>query len=168
MIETRSSVRAFSDRPVADEVLNKLLEAGRIAPTAGNRQPQRILVVKSAEGLQKMSECTPCRYGAPVVLVVCYDPAEENTNFIDDEMGYGQIDASIVLTHIMLKATELGLGTTWVGLFKNSLLRKNFNIPEQYRIVSLMPVGYPKGNTPASDNHGKRFALEHTCFFESF
>lgn len=134
----------------------------------GNRQPQRILVVDSPDGLQKMKECTTCSFGAPVVLLVCYEPAAERTNYLGDQRGYGQVDASIVMTHMMLAAWDVGLSNVWVGLFNPDLLRSSFHIPENYRIVGLMPVGYAAEDAEPSRMHGERFPLTRTVFHNQF
>lgn len=168
IIYTRYSVRKFSDRPVEKNKLNKILEAGRIAPTAGNRQPQRIVVIQGGDAFEKMKLCTPCHFNAPLLLLVCYDQSVENNNHYGDKRPYGQVDASIVLTHMMLEAHNLGLGTVWVGLFNPDLLRENFNIPAHYEILSLMPIGYPAPEAEPSSMHNQKFDLTHTVFYCSF
>lgn len=168
LIEERFSVRKYSQKPVEPEKLQAVLEAGRIAPTAGNRQPQRILVVDTPEGLRKMKECTTCSFDAPVVLLVCYDTKVENNNHLGDHRPYGQVDASIVMTHMMLAAWDAGLGNVWVGLFKPELLEQYFSIPEDYRIVSLMPIGYAAEDAVPAKMHGDKFSLAHTVFHDHF
>lgn len=168
LIGSRYSVRKLSDKPVEKEKLAKILEAGRIAPTAGNRQPQRIVVVQSKEALTKMQECTPCHFNAPIVLLVCFDKTVEKDNHVGKTGGFGRVDASIVLTHMMLSAADLGLGTTWVGLFKPEPLIRHFHIPKQYEIVSLMPLGYPAVDAIPSPMHCDRFPIEHTVFIDTF
>lgn len=168
LIRNRFSVRKYSQRPVEPQKLEAVLEAGRVAPTAGNRQPQRILVVDTPEGLQKMEACTTCSFHAPVVLLVCYDRTVENNNHLGDHRAYGQVDASIVMTHMMLAAWNIGLGSVWVGLFRPELLRQNFNIPADYQIVSLMPIGYAAEDAKPSVMHGDKFPLTHTVFHDHF
>ncbi|MFT8890156.1 MAG: nitroreductase family protein [Ethanoligenens sp.] len=168
LIQDRYSVRKYSKKPVEPEKLQAVLEAGRIAPTAGNRQPQRILVVDTPEGLQKMKKCTTCSFDAPVVLLVCYDTTAENNNHLGDHRTYGQVDASIVMTHMMLAAWNVGLGNVWVGLFKPELLKQYFNIPDDYRIVSLMPIGYAADEAEPGKMHGDKFSITHTVFHSHF
>lgn len=102
IIFTRFSVRKYSDRPVEQDKLSRILEAGRIAPTAGNRQPQRIVVIKSQAAHAKIKQCSPCHFDAPLLLLVCYNKSVENNNHYGDKRLYGQVDASIVLTHMIL------------------------------------------------------------------
>lgn len=168
VIENRASIRKMSNKQISDEMLEELLSVTLKAPTAKNNQPQRILAIRSEEGLKKIDEASPCRFNAPLVLIVCYDENEEATNTYDDNMGYGMIDASIVLTYIMLKSVELGLSNTWVGYYKNEVLRKNFNIPDNYKIVSIMPIGYKEEDATASRLHLERFPLEHTVSYETY
>lgn len=168
LIHARYSVRKYHDKPVEQDKVNKILEAARIAPTAGNRQPQRIVVIKSENALAKVKQCTPCHFDAPLLLLVCYDKSVENNNHYGDKRPYGQVDASIVLTHMMLEAHNVGLGTVWVGLFNPELLRKYFSIPVHYEILGLMPVGYPASDAEPSTMHGKRIPLERTVFYDSF
>lgn len=168
VIYSRYSVRKYEHRPVEQDKLNKILEAGRIAPTAGNRQPQRIVVVQSEEALEKMNRCTPCHFNAPLLLLVCYDQSVENNNHYGDKRPFGQVDASIVLTQMMLEAHNLGLGTVWVGLFNPELLRNYFHIPDHYQILGLMPMGYPPPDAEPHQRHSERFPIGHTVFYDSF
>lgn len=168
LIRTRYSVRKYSDRAVEQDKLNKILEAGRIAPTAGNRQSQRIVVIQSKNALAKMYQCTPCHFNAPLLLLVCYDKSVENNNHYGDQRTYGQVDASIVLTYMMLEAHNLGLGTVWVGLFNPELMREYFDIPAYYEILGLMPIGYSTPNVEPSQMHGERFPIEHSVWYDSF
>lgn len=109
--DQRYSVRKFKDQAVEKEKLDLILEAGRIAPTAANFQPQRILVIEDAAAHEKLKQCTAWYFGAPVVLMVCYDKTTCWKNKTNGTIG-GDVDASIVTTHMMLQAAELGLGTT--------------------------------------------------------
>ncbi len=114
VIKERQAIRKFKDTPVSDELITKILEAGRLAPTARNFEPQRIYVVKSKEGLEKIDKVSPCRYNAPVVLLVCSDKsvAWPKPNYSSYEM-----DVTIVATNMILEATNLGVDNIWVGLF---------------------------------------------------
>ncbi len=163
VLESRYSLRSYSEKKVEKEVLDAILEAGRIAPTARNMQPQRILVVQSEEGLEKMAQCTPCTFGAPVVLMVCFDKKINNNNG-----NYARVDASIVQTHMMLKAAELGLGSVWVGFFSHDDLREQFCVPDDYEIVSLLPLGYANTDAKPSAMHASRQPIEQTVAYESF
>ena len=117
----RYSLRKYADCPVEAEKLEKVLEAGHNAPTAHNLQLQRILVMQSREALEKAEECTACKFHAPVILVVAYDPAKA-WNREGDMKNHGEIDATIAATQMMLQAADLGLGTCYVGMFSQEKL----------------------------------------------
>lgn len=167
LAKDRFSVRKFSDRGVEKETLLQILEAGRVAPTAVNYQPQRILILDSKENLEKLKECTPYHFHAPMALLVCYDTTASWKRSYDQE-DMGPVDASIVTTQMMLKAAELGLGTTWVGHFDPAAIRTAFDIPEELIPVALLPLGYPREDCVPHPLHEKRFDLSHTVFSNSF
>ena len=145
----RYSLRKFSSQPVEQEKLDLILEAGRNAPTAHNNQPQRIFVLRTPEALEKADACSGSHFHPPVILAVAYDPAaawkREN-----DGKNHGEIDAAIAAAQMMLQAADLGLGTTYVGMFQPDKLLDAF--PEMAGTVpiALLPLGYPaEGAHPA-------------------
>lgn len=142
LAQERYSVRSYSDKPVEQEKIDKILEAARLAPTAVNYQPQMIYVLKSDEALQKINRLCRCIYGAPLVFLVCSD--ERKTWKSHSEPGYstGEMDCSIVCTHMMLEAWEQGLGSVWVRLFDARQVAAAFNLPEYIKPICLLPVGY--------------------------
>ena len=166
LAQGRYSERRFSDRPVEDEKLELILEAGHLAPTAENKQPQRILVVRGEEALARMDKCTRCRFGAPVVLVVAYDMTDAARN--PDVLDYGVVDSAIVADHMSLEAAELGIHSCWVGLIDPSELRRQFDIPREYRVVCVMPLGYPSERSRPSRLHKRRKELRETVFFDTY
>ena len=165
LAQARYSVRKFADKPVESEKLTAVLEAANIAPTAKNIQPQRIYVLQSDEALKKVDDLTPCRFGAPVVLLFAYDADEEWQNPLESGVHSGVEDASIVATHAMLEAADLGLGTCWVNYFPNSAAEKAFGLPENEKAVLLLPLGYPAPDAAPSPNHEKCKPLEATVKF---
>lgn len=112
----RYSVRNFKELPIPQMIIDKILLAGNVAPTAHNYQPQKIIVVNSQEGLRTLKKCTECHYNAPLAFIICYD-REKCWKLLYDNKNSGDIDASIVVTHMMMEATELGIGTTWIMYF---------------------------------------------------
>ena len=165
--DQRYSVRKFKDQAVEKEKLDLILEAGRIAPTACNYQPQRILVIEDAAAHEKLKQCTSWYFGAPVALMVCYDKTTCWKNKTNGTIG-GDVDASIVTTHMMLAAAELGLGTTWVGAFNHQKARELFDIPDYLVPVALLPIGYPADDVEPHPWHFKRFEIDHSVFYNSF
>ena len=155
----RYSLRKFSDRPVEQEKLDLILEAGRNAPTAHNLQPQRIFVIRTPEMLEKADGCTAAHFHPPVILVVAYDP-EAAWKRETDGKNHGEIDAAIAATQMMLQAADLGLGTTYVGMFDPAKLLAVF--PEMAGLVpiALIPIGYPAEGAHPSRLHQARKPLE--------
>ena len=155
----RYSLRKFSDRPVEAEKLAAVLEAGRSAPTAHNFQPQRILVLQSPEALEKVDGCTGAHFHPPVMLVVAYDPAVSWKRETDGK-DHGEIDAAIAATQMMLQAADLGLGTTYVGMFEPEKLRTAFPELEGLVPIALLPLGYPAESAHPSRLHADRKPME--------
>ena len=143
LAHARYSVRSFQDRPIAEEHLNLILEAGRVAPTACNFQPQKIYVAKSAEAREKLASVCRCTFGAPVILVVCYDRERDWKNKLLPGYESGETDAAIVCTHMMLQAFELGIGSCWVGYFNPKTVAETLGLPENVTVSALLPMGYP-------------------------
>lgn len=143
LAKSRYSCRAFDARPVENEKLQQILEAGRLAPTATNAQPVRVLVLKSEAALDKLRAHTRMGYNAPVVLLVCYDTAVswKALNY-NDSFDAGDMDASIVATHMMLAAKDIGLDTLWARAFNANDVANAFNLPETVRVACILDVGY--------------------------
>lgn len=154
----RYSSRKYKDIPIEEEKLNKVLEAGRIAPTAKNNQPIQIYVLQSEQALNKIRTITRCAFNAPIVLMVAYDTEQEWHNPLEEGIHSGIEDCSIVATHMMLEATEIGLATCWVNVFPNTQTGKEFNLPKNIKPVLLMPIGYP--DDEPSERHKLRKSLD--------
>ena len=163
VIKERKSTRLFSNKKIDKEVLDKILEAGRIAPTAKNCQPFKIYVIDSEDGIKKLDKCTPCRYKAPTVLVVCGD---KDKAWVKDGESMLQVDASIVATHMMLEATNLGVDNIWIGMFKTEELKKEFDIPDNLTPVCLLPLGYKAKLCPPSPLHKIRKNIEDLVMYK--
>lgn len=139
VIEKRTATRKFKDEKVDEKIIEKILSAGRLAPTAKNLQPQIIYVVKSKEGIEKIDKASPCRYNAPVVLIVCSDKKVAWSN--EKDSSY-EMDASIVATHLMLAATDLGVDNIWIKMFDKEIIKQEFNLRDGVEPVCLIPLGY--------------------------
>ena len=146
LARARYSVRNFLDSPIEEEKMSLILEAGRVAPTACNFQPQRIYVAKSAESRAKLAQVCRCTFGAPVILVVCYDRERDWKNKLMPGYESGETDAAIVCTHMMLQAFELGIGSCWVGYFNADAVKEALGLPENVTVSALLPMGYPAEN----------------------
>ena len=159
----RYSVRSFSPRAIEPDILRQVLEAGRIAPTAHNSQPQRIKIISDPADLVKVDECTPCRYGAPVVLLICYDQTVCYIRQYDDAKS-GEVDASIVTTYLMLAAQDYGLGSCWIMRFDPTKAVELFALPREIVPVAMLALGYPSETAAPSARHNDRLPLEKTLF----
>ena len=143
LAKSHYSVRKFMDKPVEDEKLAAILEAGKVAPTACNNQPQKIFVVKSEEMREKLRAVCKCTFGAPVIFVICYDETLSWKNRLMPGYQSGETDAAIVCTHMMLEAWELGIGSCWVGMFNSDQVCQALGLPEGLCVSALLPAGYP-------------------------
>jgi len=187
----RVTVRKYSDKKVDPKKLEKILEAGRWAPTAVNYQPQRILVLDTPENLVKVKEFSTFDYdkkyaeiahecvnetkdkniyyyGAPLVLFVCYD---KTVCWQHPQTGKrsGETDANIVTTHMMLEAASLGLGTVWISYFDTEKARKLLNVPDDLVPVCMLAIGYPADDfRPNPTMSGKRMPLNKTVFYNKY
>ncbi|MPM86901.1 malonic semialdehyde reductase RutE [bioreactor metagenome] len=157
--KARYSLRKFSDRPVEQEKLDLVLEAARCAPTAHNKQPQRIFVLKSEEALAKADACADSHFHPPLMLVVAYE-AEKAWVREGDGKNHGEIDAAIVAAQMMLQAADLGLGTTYVGMFDPSALAERFPEMAGCTPVALLPIGYPAEGARPARLHEDRKPME--------
>lgn len=167
LAEKRYSVRKFKTRNVEKDKIDRILEAARLAPTAVNAQPQRILVLRTKESLAKLKECTQFHFDAPLAFLVCYDKSSMWTRKYDGQTS-GEIDAAIVGTHMMMEAADLGLGSTWVMSFDPAAMRKAYSIPEDLMPVALFPMGYAADDAGPGPRHSDRLPLERTVSYDTF
>lgn len=159
LAEKRFSVRKFIDKPVEKADLDKIIKAGCVAPTGCNLQPQRVMVITSSEGMEKLRKCTKCHFGAPNAIVVCYNKNECWTRKYDGKTS-GEDDAAIVTTHMMLEAADLGVGTTWVMHFDPAALKNEFEIPDELEPVAILVMGYPAEDAEINPMHSQFRPLE--------
>lgn len=167
LAKQRYSCRSFSEKEVEQEKIDMILEVARVSPTGRNSQSQKILVLTDKEELNKLNGCTKYGWGAPVVMIICYDKNLSWRRSYDNADG-GIIDASIITTHMMLEAQDLGLGTTWVGAFDPEKAKEIYNIPESYEVIAILPIGYPSENARPSDLHFERKDIKETVFYNKF
>lgn len=161
LAENRYSVRRFSDRQIDKAQLDRILRAGQVAPTAANMQPQRIIVIQSAEAITTVRKITPFAFNAPTVLLICADMAE--VCVVVDGHNSGPIDAAIVTTQMMLQAWDEGIGSCWVRGFDKNIVMRAFGLPDYIEPVAMLPIGYPaEGSKPVKQWHESRKPLEET------
>ena len=159
LIKARYSCKKYDGNQVSAEQLQAILEAGRLAPTAKNLQEQHIYVLQSEEALAIIDEVTPCRYGAPTVLVVAFNA--------DDVYVYPgeQRDASIVATHMLLAAKDAGVDSCWINRFNPAELKEKLGLPEHEEILMLMDLGFAAEGVGPLANHEKRKPLDDTVTY---
>ena len=147
-----------------EEKLQKILQAGRLAPTAKNLQEQRIYVIRSAEGLAKVDKLTPCRYGASTVLAVAFD---KNNVFVypGGKRDSGIEDATIVATHLMLAAKAEGVDSCWINFFDPEEAAKELGLPENEEMLMFLDLGYPADGAGPLAPHGQRKDLKETVSY---
>ena len=155
----RYSCRRFSDTPIEQEKIDKIIEAAVAAPTAVNYQPFKIWIIQKAEDIEKVAQTTPYTFQAPMIFAVG-GKVDEAWVRKYDEKNFVDVDASVVATHMMLEIHDLGLGTTWVGSFDEDKLKEYFPVMNGYNIVALFPTGYPAENAHPSRLHTIRKDVE--------
>ena len=161
----RYSERFFdSTKMVEQEKIDRILEAARLSPTAANKQPQRLFVLKSKEALQKAQSASfSSLYGAPVVILLCYDLDSvwhnQHETLLPD-YNSGEQDCGIVATQMMYAAEEQGVHTIWIRGFDAGALQRVFELPANMIPAMMLPIGYPSANSAPSPKHFERKALE--------
>jgi nitroreductase len=165
-IRRRRSVRAYLDRPVEEEKLLRVLEAARLAPSARNMQEWKFVVVRDAERRKQLAEAARSKEfvaQAPVLIAAC-------ATVVDSVMTCGQltypIDLAIAIDHMTLQAVEEGLGTCWLGAFFEDQAKAAAGVPEDLRVVALLPLGYPDESVPGREKSRK--ALEEIVCWEKW
>lgn len=167
LAKERYSLRSMdTSRPVEKEKLEKIAEAARVSPSACNLQRHRLKIVTSSEGIKKLQGCTPCHFNALAVFIISLDKDTKKSSMDEiSGMRFGLVDMGIVAAHMSLQATELGLGTTIVGMFDKHKIAQEFAIPDSQEPVLIMPVGYAAEGGGPCILHKSRAALEETTEF---
>lgn len=144
LIQKRYSCRSYSPDPVPEDCLRRILEAARLAPTAANRQPFRIVVIHTHGRRDELQKIYPREWfvGAPLLVCLVGVPPEAWTRS-DDGRRYLDVDAAIVMDHLILAAANEGLGTCWIAAFNAREARKALNLPDSVEPLLFTPIGYP-------------------------
>jgi nitroreductase len=144
VISNRRSIRAYKKDPVEDSKLSRILNAARLAPTAANRQPYSLIVVKDKETRQRLKDAYSQKwfFTAPVIVCACAVPDDAWKR--NDGKGYVDVDVAIAMDHLILAASAEGLGTCWIAAFKPEVVREVLNIPDNMEPLVLTPLGYPE------------------------
>ena len=164
VIKARYSCKKYSDRQVEKDKLTAILNAGRLAPTAKNLQEQHVYVVQSPEALAKIDAVTPCRYGAPTVLVVAFDKNNVFT-YPGGKRDSGIEDATIVATHMILAAADEGVDSCWINFLDPEKLAAELGLPENEEVLMVMDLGYAADGAGPLPNHMSRKELSETVSY---
>lgn len=167
LISERYSVRQFKNEHLSQDVVDKILNAGHLAPTGCNFQPQKILVINTDSSIEKLKDCTRCHFDAPTAFLVCYDKEQSWQRKYDGALS-APVDASIVATHMMLAAHDIGIGCTWVMHFNPAKMREAFNIPESYEPAALLVMGIPHPENQPNKLHFEYKDISENVFYETF
>ena len=169
VIRTRRSVRSYKPDPVPEDVLKRVLDAARIAPSGSNRQPWRFIVVKDPEVKRRLAEACDGQMfiaEAPLVIAACgFNIHYNRGRYMGDYSML--VDVAIAFTHLILAARAEGLGTCWIGSFDNEKVKKILGIPEDVNVVAITPLGYPR-NPDVFREPGLRKSLEEIVCIDKF
>lgn len=164
LAKNRYSERYFDpQRPVEQSKLDLILEAGRLAPTGCNYQPQRLYVIESREAMEKAIRTKASLCGCPVAILICYDRDAVWKNPKDrcyDNYNCGEQDASAVASSMMFQAEELGVHSLWIRGFDSMDIIETFKLPENHVPAMILALGYPSEKSHPAHLHSKRKAIE--------
>lgn len=167
-IATRRSIRKFTAQDIPMEILGVVLDAGRYAPSAGNVQNWRFVIIKNKENKQKIAEAAMQQMWiaqAPVIILVCAETEKIKQFYgIRGERLYSIQNCAAAIQNMLLTAHSLGLASTWIGAFDETMLRRAAEIPEDIRAQAILPFGYPDEIVPAPTH----YTLDNVCYFESY
>ncbi len=167
VIAGRYSVRKFKNEHLSKEDIDKILQAGHLAPTGCNNQPQRILVLNTDESIAMLKKCTQCHFDAPCAMLVCYNRDETWTRKYDGAIC-APVDAAIVATHLMLEAYNIGVGSCWVMHFNPYKMRDAFSIPYNVEPVALLVMGYAHEDAKPLEMHYGFRPIDEVVVYDSF
>ena len=156
LAKQRYSERFFDSRPVEQEKIDKILEAGRIVPTACNYQPQKFYVLKSKKARELAKTVTAYTFNAPIIILVCYDTNEVWKNRREEGYHSGEQDIAIAATTMIYEAQSLGIHSLWIRGFNSKDAVKAYNLPENIVPGMMLALGYPSKESKPSDWHFKR------------
>lgn len=146
-ITKRQSIRDYEAKPVPEEKLRNVIEAARLAPSAGNRQPRKFVVVKDGKRRKELARAANGQTFVGQAPIVIAAVATEPESVMSSGIPSYAVDVAIAVDHMTLAAVDEGLGTCWIGAFSQQRVREILNIPDKYRVVALLPLGFPTAET---------------------
>ena len=142
-IKTRRSVRSYQDKPIPEEVLTRILEAGRMAPSGGNRQPWKFVVVTDKETRKRLGKAANNQHFVGEAPVIIAAVGLNSKKIMSCGIPADPVDVAVAIDHMTLAAVEEGLGTCWIGAFSQEKVCKILKIPSSFKVIELLPLGYP-------------------------
>jgi len=164
IIRKRYSCRSYKDTPVPEEKLKSILEAAWLSPSASNRQPYKFIIVKDKERRAKLAEAAAGQSFIATAAIIIAGVSLEPERIMSCQVPTYAVDLAIAMEHIALQAAAEGLGTCWIGAFSQQEAKKILEVPEEYKIVALMPLGYPADSPGPKD----RKSLDELVSYEKF
>lgn len=163
LVKKRRSIRKYKSDDISDKDVGVMLEAARLAPSWGNQQCWKYIIVKDQRIKKKLAEAGEKWIAeAPVIVVACADPKASGHK---PNMDYFTLDIGISFEHLILAATNLGLGTCWIGGFDEGIAKEALEVPNEIRVVAYTPVGYPREKKAEVFN---RESLREICFYDRY
>ncbi|WP_457557018.1 nitroreductase family protein [Candidatus Harpocratesius sp.] len=160
VISKRRSIRKYLNQPIPKNILSRILFAAQVAPSWAHKQGSRIIIVSQSDKVERLIDAIGQKWteSAVTFLVVCIDP--EQSGIARNKMNYFPVDAAIIMEHLILAATNEGLGTCWIGWFDEDAVKSALSIPPKYRVIGITPIGYFEEDPPAKE----RLSLSKFCF----
>jgi nitroreductase len=158
VVESRRSIRTYLEKKVESSKIDYIIECARRSPSWANRQCWKFIIVKDKSIIKELSKTSLINRwlkNAPIIVVACADPIMSGSN---NGIDYFIVDVSIAMEHLILAATDVGLGTCWIGGFNEDKIKKILIIPKRIRVVSMTPLGYPSEKNGFIDKSYKFFA----------
>ncbi|MDU4802124.1 MAG: nitroreductase family protein [Clostridium butyricum] len=165
LAKKRFSSRRFTEQVVERNKLEKILEAAHVAPSANNYQAYELIVVQTKEGLDKIDKAGLI-YGAKTAIIICEDKSKAWINPYNGRRLISH-DATIATDHMMLEATDLGIGSVWICCFDPAIIKREFKLPENLEAINILALGYSSENISSSDRHDRvRKSLDELVIYE--
>ena len=166
LAKQRSSIRNYEKTPIEEGIIKQLLATARLAPTAANTQPQKIMVINESDSISKVNKAANC-HGAPLIMIVLVNKTATWIRPYDNK-NMSDIDGTIVADHIVMQAEDLGLSSCWITYFNPSILKREFNIPNEFEPIAIISIGYSTVSKNASRHNTLRKPLESMVIYNHF
>lgn len=161
VIKSRKSVRSFIKKDISQDKIEYICNCARLAPSWMNKQCWHFIVVKNPEKINNLAKASIINRWlkkVPIIIIACADPLSSGKK---NEIDYSNVDVAIAFEHMILAATDIGLGTCWIGGFDNEKVKRILEIPPRIKIIAMTPIGYPLNEEKIIDR-GKKIIIRNT------